>query len=516
MASKKQFGGLWGDEDSAAKGAKGSAATNLSGSRFSTRDYAVDQSVNLMALGEEPGTNLSGGAAPSTGGGLASSVAGLFRAKTGTEAPPFNEYGDAAPSTESEEYISDKQRRMTPVVASLRNFMATKAFFSLMLGVLGCGLLGGGIYLAATNIKDDGGATQAQMKQSIIDAGVTSKAVFNAGSSTAQSKALKWLAHDDPAKLAPEDKGFLDRYILATFYFGSNDKLEGWNKNENWMTGKGICSWAGVECVPKSVQPSNSNGFQSEVKSYDANDAITALKLPGNNMEGVIAEEFAGCKNLLILDLSENEISGSIPTQLGEMPKIRDLILHKNTIFGTFPSELTKLKGLHQLLLADNKMEGSLPYAIQNMLNLRTLSLSANSFEGAFPLLKPLKLLANLHLDDNQFRGTLADDLTALTELSKFVPYPLLQCWEQGGTVANAFLSFLIQRTCASAITNLRESFLPRSIHYENWRFSVWITTNLLELSQIGSVALRALQIYNCTAISLLDLFLSLFGIWTV
>lgn len=416
MASKKHLGGLWADDDSTAAKSKASASssTNLSGSRFSTRDYAVDQSVNLMAMGEERPTNLSG--APETGG-FASTVAGLFRASTGVEPPRFDEYGDAAASTESEEYISDKRRRMTPVVASIRSFVTTKAFFSLMLGLLGFVLLGGGIYLASTNTPEED--TEGAMASLIVDAGITPKKVLS-DSSTPQSKALQWLAHQDGAKMKPEDKGFLDRYILAVFYFGSNDKLEGWKNSENWMTAKGICSWAGVECIPKSVVPGDTNNFQSEVRSYDANDAITALVLPGNNMEGEIPAEFVGFANMMTLDFSENEISGSIPSGLGDMPKIRDLILRKNAIYGAFPAELSKLKGLHQLLLGENQLDGTIPNSIQNMVNLRTLSLSSNSFSGSFPNVEPLKLLLNLHLDDNQFEEVLPNYLVTLTNLSKW------------------------------------------------------------------------------------------------
>ncbi len=411
MASKKQFG-FWGEEESSVAKQRPSG-TNLSGSRFSTRDYAVDQSVNLMAMGDSQSTNLSGS---NQGSGFASSVAGLFRATTGTEAPRFDEYGDAAPSTESEEYISDKQRRLTPMFASLRSATGTKTFYVIILGVLGFFLVGGGIFFGTNKGESN---EEIPMREFIVQAGVTPDSVFSAGDPSPQNKALKWMVYDDPAKLNPGDKGCLDRYILAVFYFGSNDKLEGWNDSTNWMTGKGICSWAGVQCAPQSITPSSSNNFQTTSQSYDANDAITGLILKSNNMEGIIPDEFAGFPELMILDLSDNDISGSIPPALGNMKKIRDLFLRKNSLFGTFPEELTQLTGLHQLHLGENKLEGQIPDLIEEMKNLRSLALSSNSFDGFFPYVEHLTLLLNLHLDDNQFIATIPYWLYEMTDLSK-------------------------------------------------------------------------------------------------
>lgn len=412
MTSKKQFG-LWGDEESS--GAKPRASgTNLSGSRFSTRDYAVDQSVNLMAMGESQGTNLS---SSKQDGGFASSVAGLFRSTTATEPPIFDEYGDAAPSTESEEYISDKQRRMTPVFASIRNTMGTKTFYVIILGIFGVFLLVGGIVMATNN--KGGSNDEVAMREYIVEAGVTPSSVFAAGDSSPQSKALKWMVYDDPAKLKPGDKGCLDRYILAVFYYGSNDKLEGWNDNSNWMTGKGICSWAGVQCPPISVTATSENNFQTTTQSYDANEPITGFVLRSNNIEGTIPDEFGGFPEIMILDLSDNGISGSIPSTLGNLKKIRDLFLRKNSLFGTFPDELTRLTGLHQLHLGENNLEGSLPDFIEEMKNLRSLALTSNNFDGFFPFVQSLNFLINLHLDDNQFETTIPYWLYEMTDLSK-------------------------------------------------------------------------------------------------
>lgn len=415
MASKKQFG-LWGDEEEIGTKPR-HGGTNLSGARFSTRDFAVDQSVNLMAMGEAPTTNLSGS---DQSIGFASSIAGLFRTTSRNEKPRFDEYGDAAPSTESEEYISDKQRRLTPITASMRKVAGTKSFFVAICGALAVALLVGGVIVA---VKKGGGSDEVAMRNFIVQAGVTPESAFLTGNSGPQSKALKWIVHDDPAKLKPGDKGVLDRYVLAVFYFGRN-KVVGWNDDTNWMTGKGTCSWAGIQCPPQSVAPSSDNNFKTFSQSYDDNEAITALILRGNNVEATIPGEFAGLSELITLDLSGNNITGSIPPALGTMKKLRDLLLQQNSLVGTFPEELTHLSGLHQLHLGENQLHGQIPEFIDRMKNLRSLALSSNSFEGLFPQVEPLTLLLKLHLDDNHFNETVPSWLFGMTDLSTYFPLP--------------------------------------------------------------------------------------------
>lgn len=411
MASKKQFG-LWGEEDELGTKPR-LAGTNLSGARFSTRDFAVDQSVNLMAMGDAPVTNLSGS---DQSAGFASSIAGLFRGTTINEQPRFDEYGDAAPSTESEEYISDKQRRMTPISASIRKLIGTKSFYVVICGALAVCLLVGGVIMATNKGGGSDGSDEVAMRDFIVQAGVTPETAFVSGNSSPQSKALKWIVHDDPANLKPQDKGVLDRYILAVFYFGRN-KAVGWNDNTNWMTGKGTCSWAGIQCPPRSVTPSSDNNFKTTSQSYDDHESITGLILRSNNIEAIIPDEFGGLSELITLDLSGNNITGRIPPALGSMKKLRDLLLQQNSLVGTFPEELSQLTGLHQLHLGENKLEGQIPEIVDRMKNLRSLALSSNSFEGMFPHVEPLTLLLKLHLDDNQFNATVPSWLYGMTDL---------------------------------------------------------------------------------------------------
>jgi hypothetical protein len=359
-----------------------------------------------MFVGDSPATNLSAPAGTGSSG-FSSRVAGLFRGSGATDAPPrFDEYGDAAPSTESEEYISDKSRRNSPIFALIRGCMENKAFIVVVLGLIGFVVLG---VLLGGNRR-----SANTMKRYIVDHGISPASAFD-DSDSPQSLALKWLTKKDPAKLNPADPGAVDRYILAVFYYGSNGQQGGWKSSTNWLTRKGVCSWEGVECIPREV-----NGVDLPTRSYDANGSIIGFVLPSNGMKGTIPSEFAQFPELMTLDLSDNGISGTIPTMFGKMDKVRNLIFWKNALAGTFPIELTALTRLYQLHLGDNQLTGYIPDDIGLMTSLRTLSFSSNKFEGFFPYVEDCLKLVRLHVDNNKFGATLPAWLGSLTELSEY------------------------------------------------------------------------------------------------
>ena len=424
---------LWDDDDttmeSHASVNNRNRNTNLSatatsgGTRFSTRDFSIDQSLNLMfgggggGTGEPPATNLSRADPHTTGtvdGGFASSVVSLFRASGSNNAPPvFDEYGDAAPSAESEEYISDKRRRTAPLMALIRGFIGTKYFKAT---VLGCILFGVLFWTLSGPSR-----AEKRMKRYILEKGISSAEAFKEAKSP-QSLALDWVANQDPARLKPDAPGAVDRYILAVFYYGSHKQQEGdWKSTENWMTGKGVCAWKGVQCIPKEVDPN-----EPPVQSYDANGSVIGFVLPSNGMEGTIPDEFASFPELMTLDLSDNGISGTIPKALGTMTNIRSLILRQNSFAGTFPSELTALTQLYQLHLGENMLTGYIPEDIGYMTALRTLSVSSNKFEGFFPYLEPCKKLVRIHVDNNKFSATLPAWLGNMNDLSEYRAYGFL------------------------------------------------------------------------------------------
>eukprot|EP00934_Nitzschia_sp_Nitz4_P007624 Nitzschia sp. Nitz4//scaffold117_size69655//55221//57435//NITZ4_006027-RA/size69655-augustus-gene-0.7-mRNA-1//-1//CDS//3329533660//7614//frame0 len=405
-------GYLWGDDESTGVKSRGGGSTNLSGARFSTRDFSVDQSVNLMAMGGDQNTNLSGTSA-SRG-----SITGLFRA----DAKPggrLDEFGDAAPSGESEEFISDKHRRVSPIGASVFNLiqkfcegtmmccvrLGVNSGSKLALAIVGVCALFYAVRLVVPSVPRD----QRQLQNYLINAGVTSRGTFSGD--TPQRAAIEWLIDDDTAQVDTDDMGFLDRYVLAVFYFSSTNPDE-WTNKENWMTPAGICSWAGIECNPITDEET-----QEVITSYDANHIIKSFVLESNNMEGTLPSEISKLYMLTSLSLSDNNLSGTVPEAWSDLDTVQTLSLRKNALTGSFPICLTTLPSLIQLNLGHNQFDGSLPTTLANLRQIRSLSLSSNSFTGEIPDISDLESLASLYMESNKFSGTLPDWLPLMTNL---------------------------------------------------------------------------------------------------
>lgn len=417
---------------------------------FSTRDFAVDQSVNLMAMGEDPVRGAAVGAAGAAGGGASgrgastSRIAGLFRATTGIEgsAGRFDEYGDAAPSADAEEYIaSDKRRRISPVwtacsegwkslcVVCALTCTATggpggpRRSMVIICLLVGLGLLGGGLYAAfsgggkgnsSSNTSDE---LLSNIIEKLVSSNMATRAILESRSSSPQKSAMEWIVKDNT--IGSGHEAFLDRYALAVFYYSSsNSRTGGWTNEDGWLSEKGICSWYGIECVPREQEATEDNNFSPFTRIYDDNARITGIKLNNNEIEGVLPQEFGhALANLVTLDLQNNRLSHTLPSTLGKLGQLRDLLVRGNQMVGTLPSELGGLNQLHELHLADNQFEGEVPQEWAGLKELRSFAVSRNLLVGTFPDTSKMSRLMNLFLDDNDFEGNLPTFLTELTDL---------------------------------------------------------------------------------------------------
>lgn len=432
---------LWEDDDAATAASRTSSRT--SGQRgFSTRDFAVDQSNNLMDMGREDEMAAASGQR-SGGGRLSETITGLFRAGGGGGGR-MDEFMDAAPSADSDEYISDKSRRLSPVWTAMVGVMdsiglafgrlglrGTKLVMCLMVGFA---LVGGGLYMIISSGSDEspsrGGSSSHidtssdrynNIKKRIVNANVTPGSLLEAKGSTPQQLALAWIVEEDPAQLGQTHPALLERYSLAVFYFAStNAESGGWTNSDGWLSEKGICAWYGIECIPREQDATQENDFKPFTSTYDDNDKVTAISLKGNEIEGEIPEEWGNAlKGLITLDLQDNWLSHVIPSSLGKLVNLRDLLLRDNELSGLLPAEIGALTNMHQLNLAENYLEGPIPPSWSNLKEIRNFAVSSNLLTGSFPDFSKMTRLLRLFLDDNDFEGTIPAYFDKFPELSK-------------------------------------------------------------------------------------------------
>jgi hypothetical protein len=220
-----------------------------------------------------------------------------------------------------------------------------------------------------------------RIKDRILERGI-SRASSLEMSYTPQHQALMWLARDDPRKLdvppgddmgdavsgtdVDAERSLFQRYALAVLWYQTtnldvvqmsstgSDVVDPfdvpynpmdltredirWNRDEYWMSGRGLCLWHGVTCHPRRHPGSESDemyvpdmatgGSGSSSGRYDGDFYVSALNLTANNVYGVVPREvYTAFYRLKTLDLSRNALEGTIAREVGSLLELEGLLL---------------------------------------------------------------------------------------------------------------------------------------------------------------------------------------------
>ncbi|KAL3795124.1 hypothetical protein HJC23_007352 [Cyclotella cryptica] len=220
--------------------------------------------------------------------------------------------------------------------------------------------------------------------------------------------ALDWILKTDELQLDVSDSNLHQRYILTllSFEFGISEwRLPG-SMSE--------CEWYGVGC---SI---NGTVLKLELGLFMCSGMCDLdLILDGHELTGTMPPEIAGLQYLKQLSLGSNSFYGTLPSELGKLTSLTHLYLGYNNFDGTLPSELGNLKELTLFSLEFNELTGTIPSELRNLNALTRFSIAQNNLNGTFPswLVKSFTLIDHLHIDTNQFSGTLPSEIGMLTTL---------------------------------------------------------------------------------------------------
>jgi Leucine-rich repeat (LRR) protein len=253
-----------------------------------------------------------------------------------------------------------------------------------------------------------------------------------------QYQAAQWVSDEDPLALPIGDAQFVQRYILAVFYFSTNgDEWDNCGRNdpicggdpdeESWLSEASECVWVGLNCT------NNANV-----------DQIFFARTFGNNLDGTLPQELTFLSSLGRIILQNNVIRGTIPEWLGDISLLNTLILSGNPMEGTIspmmllkseflgtihlsrggfngtiPSELASLP-LADLRLDENDFSGAIPTELGSIASLRVLELQSNKLTEVLPLsLFNLANLVTFRVNDNKLLGTIPATISQMTNLTE-------------------------------------------------------------------------------------------------
>ncbi|KAL5550535.1 hypothetical protein UlMin_000711 [Ulmus minor] len=126
--------------------------------------------------------------------------------------------------------------------------------------------------------------------------------------------------------------------------------------------------------------------LQGSWPEFPQNNALQTLVLSGTKFSGPLPTSIDNLRNLSRLDLSRCQFNGTLPNSMVKLTKLVNLDFSGNKFTGSIPSSLFKLSSLEKIYLSDNKLEGPIPISIFNLRNLSDLSLSSNKLNGTIEL----------------------------------------------------------------------------------------------------------------------------------
>ncbi|XP_058100926.1 probable LRR receptor-like serine/threonine-protein kinase At1g53430 isoform X1 [Magnolia sinica] len=146
---------------------------------------------------------------------------------------------------------------------------------------------------------------------------------------------------------------------------------------------------------------------------------VVSVELKGQNLTGVLPEEFANLTFLTNLDLTRNYLNGSIPATWASLPLV-NLSLLGNRISGRIPEELGNIKTLKKLVIENNEIEGPLPPKLGDLISLEEFFISANDITGEIPgNFINLTNLTDFRIDGNPISGKIPDFIRNWKQLDR-------------------------------------------------------------------------------------------------
>ena len=247
---------------------------------------------------------------------------------------------------------------------------------------------------------DDGINVPTTFPHQVI--GITSKETLDDPTSP-QARALHWIMNDDGMSLDTDSPEWVQRYIMASFYFATgggswvecnaptdyNSQLAIDEANTKctlsatpynigkkrvygtkpWLSPVSVCEWASTAC-------------------HDDDDSkkgtISQIEFEENGLQGTLIDELSHLYNLQFLLLEKGKLTGSIPSKLGQLPLII-LDLDYNQLSGEIPEDIYDATTLQQIDLNNNQLTGTISSKIGQLQTLTFFQIDNNMMEGTVP-----------------------------------------------------------------------------------------------------------------------------------
>ncbi|CUG78374.1 GP46-like surface antigen, putative, partial [Bodo saltans] len=198
--------------------------------------------------------------------------------------------------------------------------------------------------------------------------------------------------------------------VLMDFYSSTNGPL--WTESSGWGSTNCSLSWFGVACSEGSIVeirlPSN-NLTGMLIEALGNLTQLTLLDLSYNQLTGSLPSTWASM-SFVTVTLSYNRIGGSLPVSWSQLAAIKVLILDHNDLCGPLPDSWSSMKGITTLILDSNPINATLPESWSGMGMIDVLCMDNCSLYGTLPSSWRFDSIEQLFLNNNALSGTMPLD----------------------------------------------------------------------------------------------------------
>ncbi|KAA8541946.1 hypothetical protein F0562_023098 [Nyssa sinensis] len=196
---------------------------------------------------------------------------------------------------------------------------------------------------------------------------------------------------------------------------GDIDVLETLDLSFNYFSGE-VPRQLFTSCTVLTSLLLSSNRFHGQFFLADFNSTmLMILLLDNNSFTGTLSDVFSNCRtSLYMLDTSDNFFSGELPRWVSNMTSLRTLVMRNNSFKGQLPCGVFPYKYFDA---SHNSLSGSLP-SCSNLQSLEHLHLQGNEFTGSIPQsFLNSSVLLTLNIIDNNLSGRIPGIIGALSNL---------------------------------------------------------------------------------------------------